>query len=153
MGSCVMEARVTSVTAITARQFFIGWTDDATTDEIPISLATATFTGNAANSVGFVFNTAATDGSSIYAAGSKASVTQNDDTDEAISAVATWQTFRVEVSIDGDAVFSINGKEVARMADAITANTDITPTVCFTANASTAVVADVDYIYAEGSRE
>ncbi len=152
-GICTMEARVTQVTALTLRSFFIGWTDDATTEEIPINLATATFTGNAANSVGFVFNTAATDGSSIYAAGSKASVTSNDDTDVAIAAVGTWQTFRVDVDIDGNAVFSIDGKEVSRLANAITANTDITWCVCHTTRTTAASSADVDYVYAEGSRE
>jgi len=153
-GSCVMEARVTQQTAVTARAFFIGWTNDSTTDQTPISLATTVFTGTAENAVGFVFNTAASDGSSIYCVGSKESVcTAGVDTDVAVAAITVWQTFRVEVSTDGDAVFSINGKEEARIENAITADTDITPTVCATATAATAVVMDVDYIYAEGSRE
>lgn len=153
MGQCVMEARVTQVTALTLRGLFIGWTDDATTEEIPISVSGTAFTGNAADSVGFVFDTAASDGTSIYACGSKATAVTSDDTDVAIAAVGTWQTFRVVVDVDGNAVFAINGKEVARMANAITANTDITPTVMAITRTTGAKSMDVDYLYGEGGRE
>lgn len=153
-GLAIMEARITQVTALLTRGFFIGFTDDATTEEIPISVSGVTYTGNAANSCGFVFDTTnATDGSSIYCVGSKASVcTAGTDSNKAIAAVGTWQVFRVAVDVDGNMVCWIDGVEVARIANAITASTAITPTVMIYTRSAAAKTMDVDYLYCEGGR-
>jgi hypothetical protein len=152
-GLCVMEARVTQVTDNEGRGIFIGWTDDATTEENPISLSGTTFTTTASNAVGFVFDTDATT-DVIYCKGVKS------DTDSAtittaktLAAAGTWQTFRVAVDVEGNAVFSINGEEVGRLSNAITPNTDICPTVLLKNSDAAAASMYVDYLYAEGSRE
>ncbi len=152
-GSIVMEARVTQVSDNEGRGIFIGWTDDATTEENPISLSGTTFTTTASDAVGFVFDTDATT-DVIYLKG-VASDTDSPTvaTSKTLAAAGTWQTFRVEVSSDGDAVFSINGEEVGRIEGAVTANTDLCPTVLIKNSDAAAASMDVDYLYAEGSRE
>ena len=152
-GGCLMEARVTKVTDSEGRGFFIGFTDDATTDEEPITLTGTTFTTTAANAVGFVFDTDATT-DVIYGQGVKTN-TDSDTLTTAvgIAAAGTWQTFRVEIWKDGNAVFYIDGVEVGRIANAVTANTDLCANVTIKNSDAAAASMDVDYVYFEGGRE
>ncbi len=152
-GGCFMEARITQVTAATLRGFFVGWTDDATTEETPISLATTVFTTTASNAVGFVFDTDATT-DVLYGKGVKTD-TDSDTltTDIVIAAAGTWQTLGVQIEPDGNAVFYVNQKEVGRISNAVTANTDLCPTVLAKTSTAAAISMDVDYLYAKGGRE
>lgn len=152
-GVCVMEARVTQVTDSEGRGFFIGFTDDSTTEENPISLSGTTFTTTASNAVGFVFDTDATT-DVIYGKG-VASDTDSSTltTTKTIAAAGTWTTFRVSVDVDGGAVFSVNGEEVGRLTKAVTANTDLCAKVLVKNSDAAAASMYVDYIYAEGGRE
>ena len=152
-GQVIMEARVTQVTDSEGRGFFIGFTDDATTEETPISLSGTTFTTTASNAVGFVFDTDATT-DVIYGKGVKTDTdSETVTTTKVIAPAGTWQTFRVTIDPAGNAVFSINGEEVGRLNNAVTPNTDLCATVMIKNSDAAAASMDVDYIYAEGGRE
>jgi len=152
-GQCIMEARVTQVTDSEGRGFFIGFTDDATTEENPISCATTVVTTTASNAVGFYFDTDLTT-DTIRFGGVKADTDSVQvDTGVAIAAAATWTTFRVTIDPDGVAVGSINGKEVARVSNAVTANTDLCAKVLVKNSDAAAASMYIDYLYAEGGRE
>jgi hypothetical protein len=153
MGAIIMEARVTQVTDAEGRGFFVGWTDDATTEENPISISGTTVTTTASNAVGFYFDTDATTDTIRFGGVKTDTDSTQVDTSVAIADAATWTTFRVMIDVDGNAVGSINGKEVARVANAVTANTDLCATVLVKNSDAAAASMDVDYIYIEGSRE
>jgi len=152
-GLCVMEARVTQVTDAEGRGIFIGFTDDASTEENPISISGTTVTTTASNGVGFYFDTDATT-DTIRFGGVKADADSTQvNTGVALAAAATWQTFRVSIDEDGTAVGSINGKEVARVASSLTANTDLCAKVLLKNSDAAAASMYVDYLLVEGSRE
>lgn len=152
-GPIVMEARVTQVTDSEGRGFFIGFTDDATTEETPISISGTTVTTTASNAVGFYFDTDATTDTIRFGGVATDVDSTQVDTGIAIADAGTWTTFRVAVDTDGSAVGSINGKEVARVQNAVTANTDLCATVLIKNSDAAAAIMDVDYIYFEGGRE
>ena len=163
-GSIVFEARVKSRTAITTRAIFIGFTDVATIEN-PIEIgASDAVTSNATNGVGFIYDTdAATD--KWWVAGVKA------DVDTALTAVNLngtqqapvadqWQTFRIEINTDGDAVFGFGAdtgsnygcKEVARIANCVAPTALLVPVVLCETRTSGASIVDIDYIYVCGGR-
>jgi len=153
MGAIIMEARVTQVTDSEGRGFYIGWTDDATTEENPISVSGTTVTTTASNAVGFYFDTDLTTDTIRFGGVKTDTDSTQVDTGVAIADAGTWTTFRVMIDVDGNAVGSINGKEVARVANAVTADTDLCATVLVKNSDAAAASMDVDYIYMEGSRE
>lgn len=160
-GSMYFETRVKSVTAITTRALFIGFTDTVAIEN-PIQLATATVTSNASDAVGFLYDTAATT-AKWFMAGVKG------DVDTAFSAVNLdnvqqapvadeWQTFGVELNSDGVAVLYFgrdNGskyglREVGRIANAVTPTVLLTPIVCVETRTTAAKTAYVDYFKIRG---
>ena len=157
-GGLVFRTRVKSVSAITARALFIGFTDTVS-QENPIEIgASDAVTSSATDAVGFVFDTDATT-DKWFVAGVKA------DVDTGLTAVKLdnvqqapvadeWQEFVVEINAKGDAVFSFGrnldeGKygvrEVARIESCVTPGTLLTPIVLIETRASAAKSAYVDY--------
>lgn len=154
-GPLQFETRIKSVTAITARAYFVGFTDTlaATTLENPIEQSGTTITSTATNAVGFMYDTASTNDTWHL-------VAVNADTDSAAvntglapAAAGTWQTLNVQVDTDGDAVFTIDGVEVGRIANSVAVATSLTPIVHIETRSAAAVSVDVDYVELEGGRQ
>ena len=153
-GPLIGEFRVKSVTAITTRAYFIGFTDvvASTTLENPIEMSGTTLTTTASDAVGFMYDTDSTN-DTWYCVGVKADADAvSVDTGVAPAAAGTFQTLRVVVDIDGNADFFIDGKWEGRVANAVTAGTDLTPIVLVETRTSGASIIDVDYIYLEKGR-
>lgn len=150
-GGLTFEARV-KISAITNISVFVGLTNQVGTLQAPATLAVTTFTFNAADCVGFLFDTSATT-VTVRAVGNAASVAPT-AIDSALAYVAaTFITFRIELTAAGAAKFFINGNQVgSTMAGAVTAATKLSPVVCgFTRTAASATI-DVDYIDVEQDR-
>lgn len=155
-GSILVQFRVKNVTAVTTRALFIGLTDTVSIEN-PIELSGTTFTANATDAVGFVFDTAATT-DVWYGVGAKnnsvtggSAITFNGAS--AAPVADTYENFIIEVTPDGDAIFSYgkdNGtdtsqgvREVLRIDSAVGTGVNLTPIVLIetrTAGASTAYV-------------
>ncbi len=154
-GPLVLEARVKSVTAITARAYFIGFTDvlaASTTVEIPIEQSSEILTSNADNAVGFMYDTDSTY-DNWYGVGSKSTVDATAlNTGQAPAAAGTYETLRVVVDVTGSATFFINGVYVGAVADAVTSTTDLTPVVMVESRAGAAKILDLDYLHVIGGR-
>jgi hypothetical protein len=130
-GKLTFQARL-KLGTITNVWAYLGFTDLATSLEAPVTLNATTFTTNASDAVGFMFDTTATV-----------------DTWRMVGVKAdTYATFRVEVDTSGNATFFYNGSQVGYLANAVTAGADLTPTLNY-ANLSgtTARTMDVDYVY------
>ena len=165
-GSIVVQWRVKNVTGTTLRALFVGLTDTVSL-EMPIELSGTTFTSNATNAVGFVFDTDATT-DVWYVAGVNAdsdkggtAITVNGSTVAPTADV--YENFRIEVTPDGDAVLSYgkdNGdetttgfQEVARITDAVATTGLLTPVVCLETRTTAAATAYVDSLLIQSGRE
>lgn len=151
-GGLVFETKVTPVSSVANVGFFIGLTDvlATTTLEEPVTLSGTTYTSNATDCVGVLFDTAATT-DVLYAIGVKNDV----DTDAtALSAPVedVAMTIRIELSPVGTAKFYLNGSLVATIANAVTASVALTPIIEIMARTTAVKSIDVDYVYMEQNR-
>ena len=155
-GSIIGRFRVKSVTAVTNRAIFVGFTDSVA-QEMPIEINGTTITSTATNAVGFVYDTDATTDIWYF-------LSVNADTDKAAlvpvpnfftgqAPVAdTWQNFGIEITPDGDAIafFGTGDKrklvEVARIEDAVATTSLLTPIVAVETSATGARTVYVDYM-------
>jgi hypothetical protein len=148
-GGLEIEARV-KLSRITTAYAFIGFTDLAASLEAPIvSAASAdTFTTNATDAVGWMFDTRmSTDNWWLTGVANDVDATmQNAGT---APVADTYEVLRVEVTSGGKASFFRNGAQVGTlMSGALTAATDLTPTLAFgNTSGTSSFTADVDYIY------
>jgi hypothetical protein len=131
---------------------YLGFTDLATSLEAPVTLNATTFTTNASDAVGFMFDTTATV-DTWRMVGVKADVDAMTDATSKFSTdtapvADTYATFRIEVDTSGNATFFYNGNQVGYLANAVTPGADLTPTLNY-ANLSgtTPRTMDVDYVY------
>jgi hypothetical protein len=154
-GGLVYDARV-RLSAITNIAFFAGLTNAAaTTLQAPVNGTGGgdAFTYNAANALGFVFDTTMTT-VKIWCVGVKATVGATAINSGIAPVAATWIQLRIEVDSLGNAKYFINGKGVGNVIqqNAVTAATPLTPVVnAFTRSAASATV-DVDYLFVAGDR-
>lgn len=153
-GKLTFQTRL-KLSAITTCQAFIGFTDDATTLEIPIDSAGSanTITTTATDAVGFFFDTDMT-ADTWWIAG-VANGTDATHQNTTFAPVAdTYATFRVEVGTDGSAVFFYNGLPVGtKMTGAVTASVALCPVITVSKLSVTAsMTADIDYIYVSQDR-
>lgn len=146
-GGLAIEAKV-KLSQITEAYAFFGFTDLVTLEAPIISAASAdTFTTNASDAVGFMFDTRMTT-DNWWLTG----VANNTDATHQNSGYApvadTYETFRVEVSAAGVATFYRNGVQVGTaLSGAVTAATDLTPTFAVgKLSTATSITADLDYI-------
>lgn len=148
-GSLVFETRV-KMSAITTCYAFIGFTDQVASLEAPIISAGSanTITTNASDAVGFMFDTRMTD-DNWWLTGVKGDTDATHQDTTYAPVAGTYETFRIEVTADGDAVFYRNGLQVGtRMDDAITAATDLSPVILVSKISVTAsMTMDIDYIH------
>ena len=144
-GNLVFEAKL-SIAAITTVSIFVGLTDTVAL-EGPVSLSGRTFTTNATDAVGFLFDTAATtDTLRLVGVANDVDATMQ-DTSLAFVA-ATDKTLRIEVATDGSAVFYIDGVQVGTaMSGAVTPTVALTPVVIIRPEGAVAGrTADIDYV-------
>lgn len=151
-GGLVFETKVTPVSSVADVAYFIGFTDVLATStlEEPVTLSTTTFTSNATDCVGFVYDTSATT-DVFYCIGV--------DSDVDTAAVATSApvedvavTLRIELSAAGAASFYRNGALITTIAACVTPSVALTPIVEVMARTTTAKAIDVDYVYVSQSR-
>ena len=153
-GLLIGEARIKSVTAITIRAYFIGFTDvvPSGTLENPIEMSGTTLTSTADDAVGFMYDTDSTN-DTWYGVGVKAGADAVPvNTGVAPAAAGTYQTLRVEVNADGNARFFIDGKYEGSVSSAVTASTALCFIVMMETRSAATKVLDTDLIYVEMSR-
>ena len=144
------------ISAITNIALFVGFTNQTSALQAPVTGSGAgdAFTYNAADAVGFVFDTAMTT-KNLWAVGNKNSVAATAINSGQAPVAATFIRLRVELSKAGHARFLINGKTFGNviMQNAVTPATLLTPVVTAFTRAAGSATVDVDYIYAGGDRE
>ena len=151
-GGLVMQVKFTPVTSVANVAYFVGFTDTlaTTTLEEPFTLSGTTFTSNATDAVGFVFDTAATT-DVWYGIGVKADV----DT-AAVTCTApvadTAYTLKIVVDETGVASFYINDVLQGSVAAAVTTTVALTPCVEVMARTTTSKAVDIDYVLVEQTR-
>lgn len=146
-GGLSFQCRI-KLSAITTCYAFLGFTDLVTLEAPIISAASAdTFTTNASDAVGFMFDTRmSTDNWWLTGVAADVDATMQDS---GYAPVAdTYAVFRVEVSAAGKAVFFYNGKQVGTaMTGALTPATDLTPTIAVgKTSVAASMTADLDYV-------
>lgn len=147
-GGLEIEARL-SLSRITNAYAFIGFTDVATLEAPVVSAASAdTFTTNATDGVGWMFDTRmSTD--NWWLTGVANDVDATHQNSGYAPAADTMEVLRVEVSKAGAATFFRNGIQVGTvMTGAVTAGTDLTPTIALgNTSGTSSFTMDVDYAY------
>ena len=157
-GSLDFTALVMSLTAITVRAMFVGWTDTVSIEN-PIELSGVTLTSTATDAVGFVYDTAATT-DVWYIQGVKA------DVDTALKAAVspftggslvpvagTYQELRMITNVDGLTSFYIDGMFVGQVAASVTPTVLLTPTVLVETRTTAAATVYVDALAYEGGSD
>lgn len=146
-GGLSFQCRI-KLSQITEVYAFLGFTDLVTLEAPIISAGSAnTFTTNATDAVGFMFDTRMT--TDTWWLTGVANDVDAVHQDSGFAPVAdTYATFRVEVSAAGVATFYYNGKQVGTsLAGAVTAATDLTPTLAVgKLSTATSITADLDYV-------
>lgn len=147
-GGLVFQTRV-KMSAITTCYAFLGFTDLVTLEGPVISAASAdTITTNATDAVGFMFDTRmATDNWWLVGVANDVDATLQNS---GYAPVAdTYATFRIEVTAEGAADFFYNGLHIGTtMATALTAATDLTPTIAVSkTSVAASMTMDVDYVH------
>jgi len=163
-GSGIVTFIASNRTSILTRALFFGFTDVGT-QETPIEISGTTVTANAANAVGFVYDTAAT--SAIWyiqgvadtaATALKAAVWNGDSS--LVPVAETQDEFTIIVSSgDGssgdlcDATFYINGENVGTVKNAISNDVLLTPIANIETRTTAAMTLWVDYGFCESGRD
>lgn len=155
MGGLVFDARV-RLSQITTIALFVGLTNAAAgTLQAPINGAGGgdTFTNNAANAVGFLFDTTMTT-KNFWGVGSKASASATGINTGIAPVAATWIQLRFEVDKLGNTKFFINGKPIgnAIQQNSVTVTTPLTPVIAAFTRAAGSATVDADYIFAGADR-
>lgn len=146
-GGLAIQARF-KLSAITTCYVFFGFTDLVTLEGPIISASSAdTITTNASDAVGFMFDTRmATD--TWWLVGVAADVDATAQNTGFAPVADTYETFRIEVSAAGLATFYRNGLGVGTaMTGAVTAATDLTPTIAVSkTSVAASMTLDLDYM-------
>ncbi len=146
-GGLAFECRI-KFSAITTFYAFLGFTDLVTLEAPIISAGSVdTFTTNATDAVGFMFDSRmSTDNWWLTGVANDVDATMQNS---GYAPVAdTYAKFRIEVSAAGAATFFYNGLQVgATLAGAVTAGTDLTPTIAVgKTSVAASMTADLDYV-------
>jgi hypothetical protein len=145
--NCVMEARV-YLHPITTVGVFIGFTDEKAeaAQTMPFAQTGSTLTDECTNGVGFLFDTNCT--TDVW------NIVNTNAGDEATVGLAatydpvadTYQTFRVEVDVLGNAKFYIDGEPVGFVEEAVATTSAFTPNISIQNKNGAAHYVYVDYI-------
>lgn len=149
-GNLVFQARV-KVAAITTVSFFFGLTDTKSL-EAPAALSGTTYTTDATDAVGVLFDTAATTDTLRLVGVANDVDAAHVDTGLAPEA-GVYETWRIEVSKTGTAVFYRNGIQVGQLANAVTPTVPLTPVFVIRPQGAVAGrTMDIDYAYVSADR-
>lgn len=145
-GGLYFQTRI-KASAITTCYIFVGFTDLVTLEGPIVSAASAdTFTTNATDAVGWMFDTRmTTDNWWLTGVATDVDATMQD---AGVAPVAAdYETLGIAVSSGGVATFFRNGAQVGTaMSGAVTAGADLTPTIAVSKTSVTAsMTLDVDY--------
>lgn len=146
-GGLSFEARITPVSSVGNVSYFVGFTDvlATTTLEEPITLSGTTFTTNATDAVGFLFDTAATT-DVWYGMAVKNDVDATSVQTTSAPVSGTAQVLRIDINKDGDAYLFIDGVGVGFIEDAVSTGPTLTPIVSIMSRTTASRTLDVDYI-------
>lgn len=141
------QARV-KLSAITTCTAFIGFTDSVSLEQSILFATGTTFTTNATDACGFLFDTVSTN-DTWYLTGvaNDVDATMQDTTFAPVA--DTYETFRVELTATGKATFYRNGLQVGTsMSGAVTPTIALTPTIYVSKLSVTAsMTMDIDYVH------
>ena len=152
-GGLTFECRI-SMSQITEAYCFVGFTDLVTLEAPIISAGSAdTITTNASDAVGFMFDTRMTT-DVWWLVGVAANTDATLQNSGFAPVVDTYEVLRIEVTAAGAANFFRNGKQVGTtMSGALTAATDLTPTIAFgKLSTATSITANLDYVSVSSNR-
>jgi len=158
-GSLVFSAIVMNLTSVATRATFIGLTDTVSL-EMPIEISGTTLTTSATDAVGFVYDTDATT-DVVYIQGVAADVDtallsaqrQNRGGATFVPTAGTYNEYRIEVNVDGDAYFYIDGEYVGMQANAVTPTVLLTPIVIVETRTTSAATVYADFVSSEAGRD
>lgn len=152
-GGLAFEVRL-NLADITSVACFLGFTDQVAALEMPIQSAVSndTLTLNASDAVGFMFDTSMqTDNWWLVGVAANTPATAQNSSFPPVNGV--YETLRVEVNTGGAASFFRNGRPVgARMTNALTPATDLTPVVAVFPRAAAVRTLDLDYVHVSMNR-
>jgi hypothetical protein len=140
-----MEARLGAISALTSQSICFGLVD-ATTLSAPFTRTTATTTANGTNGAAFLLDAASTNAHlyavAVNAGGTPQNVALNVDVD-----VAAFHIYRIEIDALGNALFFIDGKQVASILLAVAATAVLAPSVgMFSEATAGSQTLDIDYL-------
>lgn len=147
-GELVIQVRI-ALSQITTISAFVGFTDQVSGLEMPIHSAASanTITTNATDAVGFMFDTSMTADNWWLVGVDGGTDATHQDTETAPTA-DTFEVLRIEVGVDGSAVFYRNGVIVGtKMTGAVSPDVPLTPVVAgFNRDTSGNPTITVDYL-------
>lgn len=159
-GRIIVEWGISIPTALTARQYFAGISDDpvegtATNGAMSIQ-ATTTITDVATDAAGFIFSSLATN-PTIWKFGATDSGTQDTATDAHTGVADTWTGLRTEIDVNGDCYFfsrasrggplTFHGKS----ANGLSPDVLLVPYFSAAPTTTTTVPWEIDYCFAVAS--
>lgn len=137
---------ILSLSAVTDVSAFIGFTDQVASLEMPFTLSGTTYTSNASNAVGFLFDTAA-DTDTIRCVGVAGDTDAAHEDSGAAFSAATKRWLKMKISSTGVADYWIDGQRVgAAITGAVSAGTLLTPVVAAFSRGAASRNIDIDYI-------
>lgn len=153
-GIMVVEWAISIPTALTTRQYFAGWSDDATegSGAIAINVTTTTVADTATDAAGIGFYSAATDATHFLGVSTDSNA-ESTITACATAAFDTWYGLRTEIDVLGDCHFAVRSKRGGALTYYGTSNVGTSPDVLlmpyFAASptTTTAVPWEVDYMF------
>lgn len=165
-GSIIVQWRAKPVTSVADVAYFYGVSDTVSL-EFPIEISGTTITSSATNAVGIMFDTAATtDAWRAVAVNADADSTPVVIQLNGVNATPTadvYENFRIEITPDGDAVFSYGKdnqdettdgwQEVARIENAVATTATLSPVAVIETRTTAAKTAYVDALLLMSGRE
>lgn len=151
-GGLIFEARV-ALDDISTTAWFLGFTDQVAALEMPFTLGGSdALTSNATDGIGVLFDTGA-DADNWWIVGVKNDVDAVKENLGLAPVAATYETFRIEIDINGHATFFRNGEQIGNlMKSAVTASVALTPVFAGFSRAAAVRNLDVDYVYVQQNR-
>lgn len=145
-GGLRIQARV-KLSAITTCTAFIGFTDNAALEQSILYATGTTYTTNASDACGFLFDTVSTaDTWCLTGVAADVDATMQEISNAPVA--DTYETFAVELSTAGAATFFRNGVQVGNvMTGAVTPTVALTPTIYVSKlSVAASMTMSVDYI-------
>lgn len=154
-GLLVVEWAISVPTALTTRQYFAGFSDDATegSGALAIIVTTTTVSDTATDAAGLAFGSAATD-NTHWLGVSTDSGSQSTITSTATAAADTWIGLRTEVDVNGDVYYATRSKRGGTLTYWGKSDTGTSPDVLLlpyfgaSPTTTTAVPWEIDYCFA-----